>query len=169
MDSITYQKRAKEFAIYPKEIALEYLAIAICGEFGEILNKIKKVIRDNNGEFAEEKIEQLSDELGDVCWYAAQICTEIGVVFSIDRTKPSNHRNISIPQIVISCNAILAESMERMYSGNMEQATIKKLQNIIVMVASALNVDLSNVFERNIEKLSSRHARTVLGGSGDYR
>ena len=36
-----YQAQAKETAIYPEDKALEYLALGLVGEAGEVANKIK--------------------------------------------------------------------------------------------------------------------------------
>ena len=41
-----YERLAKTTAIYPKEKALEYLALGLTSEAGEVASKIKKIIRD---------------------------------------------------------------------------------------------------------------------------
>ena len=42
-----YQQEALSTAIYPQNKALEYLALKLCGESGEVAEKIGKSIRDN--------------------------------------------------------------------------------------------------------------------------
>lgn len=66
-----YQKQAAETAIYPKDKALEYLALGLVGEAGEVANKIKKVIRDGTSP------DSVIHELGDVLWYLAMLSTEL--------------------------------------------------------------------------------------------
>ena len=72
-----YQQKAKQTAIYPKEQALEYLTLGLVGEAGEIANKVKKVIRDDDGGLSSKKREELIGELGDVLWYLANLATEL--------------------------------------------------------------------------------------------
>ncbi len=77
-----YQAQAKETAIYPEDKALEYLALGLVGEAGEVANKIKKVIRDGTSP------NNVRDELGDVLWYLAMLSTEIG--YSLDTIADKN-------------------------------------------------------------------------------
>jgi NTP pyrophosphatase (non-canonical NTP hydrolase) len=79
MDFNYYQNRARETAIYPNMGSeFTYPALGLVGEAGEIANKLKKVIRDKSGVLSEEVRESVSDELGDVLWYVAQLATEMG-------------------------------------------------------------------------------------------
>lgn len=61
-------------AIYPENEALQYLALGLCSEAGEVAGKIKKYIRD--GGFSSEEIEK---ELSDVFWYLARLADTLGV------------------------------------------------------------------------------------------
>ena len=74
-----YQSATHKTAIYPKEKAVEYCVLGLLGEAGEIANKYKKVIRDNDGVITEEKVDQLFDELGDVLWYISELSTNLGI------------------------------------------------------------------------------------------
>ncbi len=75
-----YQKKAWETAIYPnKGKNLIYLMLSLGGESGEVLEKMKKIIRDDNYEIISEKKEELKKEIGDVFWYFASISTELGL------------------------------------------------------------------------------------------
>lgn len=104
-----YQKKAFETAIYPqKGNNIVYPSLGLGGETGEVLEKIKKVIRDENLKINLEKKEELIKELGDVLWYLAALSTE-------------------------------------------------------------LKLDLNDIAEKNILKLSSRKERNLLHGSGDNR
>ena len=41
-----YEQQAGETAIFPKDKALEYLALGLTSEAGEVAGKVKKLIRD---------------------------------------------------------------------------------------------------------------------------
>lgn len=103
-----YHEAIREFAIYPDSDTgstreLSYLALGLGGESGEVLEKTKKLIRDNKFDR-----EEVAKELGDVLWYLARY-------------------------------------------------------------ANAIGYDLDTIAQMNIDKLESRKARHVLGGSGDNR
>ena len=57
-----YQKKALETAIY--DMPIFYPALGLCGEAGEVADKVKKVIRDNNGEFSDEIKLEIAKDLG---------------------------------------------------------------------------------------------------------
>lgn len=72
-DFDAYQRRALETALFP-EIGGErcvYPALGLADEAGEVLGKIKKLYRDQDGEVTPEFRAQLKKELGDVFWYVA--------------------------------------------------------------------------------------------------
>jgi len=103
-----YQTQASKTAIYNDADVIIYPALGLLSEAGEVAGKIKKVLRDNNGQFLPEHREAIADEVGDCFWYMASLCTDLGF--------------------------------------GMEQ-----------------------IAQRNLDKLNSRMARGVLGGSGDNR
>ncbi len=83
MDFDTYQKFAKKTAVYPKiGKNFVYPALGLAGETGEVLEKIKKIFRDNNGKINKVNKEELSKELGDILWYISQLSTELGLTLS---------------------------------------------------------------------------------------
>lgn len=75
-----YQEKARSFAVYPdlgNNVA--YPTLGLTGEAGEVANQVKKVLRDDNGEIGEERLSKIIDELGDVLWYVANLCSELDV------------------------------------------------------------------------------------------
>lgn len=72
-----YQDFTDETAIYPKESALEYVALGLASEAGEFAGKVKKAIRDNNWD-----LDGMSKELGDVLWYVARAAAELDLYLS---------------------------------------------------------------------------------------
>lgn len=74
-----YQTQAATTAIYPESAKYIYPTLGLCGEAGEVAEKVKKIIRDSNGAFTEEKKSEIIKEVGDVLWYIAALLTDLGV------------------------------------------------------------------------------------------
>ncbi len=73
-----YQEKSRVTALYPdKNNNFVYPTLGLVGESGEIAEKIKKVLRDNNGKLTEDKKTEIGKELGDVLWYISQLATEL--------------------------------------------------------------------------------------------
>ena len=87
-----YQEFASN-ALQPKfkgETGLYGFALGLGGETGEVLDAIKK------REFYERKdipIEHIEEELGDVMWYIANICTRYGI--SLDDVLVKNVKKLN--------------------------------------------------------------------------
>ena len=75
-----YENLAGQTAIFPEDKALEYLALGMTSEAGEVAGKVKKLIRDGEDvEGFEMKKLAIASEIGDVLWYCAMMAKEIGV------------------------------------------------------------------------------------------
>ena len=75
-----YENLAGQTAIFPKDRALEYLALGMTSEAGEVAGKVKKLIRDGEDvEGFELKKIAIASEIGDVLWYCAMMAKEVGV------------------------------------------------------------------------------------------
>ena len=75
-----YENLAGQTAIFPEEKALEYLALGMTSEAGEVAGKVKKLIRDGEDkEGFEMKKLAIASEIGDVLWYCAMMAKEVGV------------------------------------------------------------------------------------------
>jgi NTP pyrophosphatase (non-canonical NTP hydrolase) len=84
MDLGEYQTRSRATAVYPGAGEnLLYPTLGLCGEAGEVAEKIKKMIRDDDGVLTDDRRRALSKELGDVLWYLAQIATEADLDLSV--------------------------------------------------------------------------------------
>ena len=78
MDFHTYQQLSRQTARYPDAgHNTTYPTLGLCGEAGEVADKIKKVMRDRGGVLDPEVRDDLRLELGDVLWYLAQLATEL--------------------------------------------------------------------------------------------
>jgi NTP pyrophosphatase (non-canonical NTP hydrolase) len=79
MDFIDYQIAAIRTAVYPRSQAVIYPTLGLTNEAGEVAGKVKKVLRDGDGNFTDqERLDQIIDELGDVLWYAAVLSADLG-------------------------------------------------------------------------------------------
>jgi len=80
MDLNAYQQAAGRTALYPDRGQNPlYPTLGLCGEAGEVADKVKKVLRDHGGVFSTERRQAIALELGDVLWYVAQLAHELGV------------------------------------------------------------------------------------------
>lgn len=75
-----YERLAAQTAVYPgRGNNLVYPVLGLTGESGEVAEKVKKLIRDKNYKISETFKEDIKKELGDVLWYIAAICYELGL------------------------------------------------------------------------------------------
>lgn len=77
-----YQKKAAftaDFKGWTKDFSMMYLCLGLAGESGEVIEKVKHVMRDSGGKMSAEKREQIKKELGDVLWYLSQIARMSGL------------------------------------------------------------------------------------------
>ena len=78
----TYQDAAKQFAVYPKHNAHNYVLFGLFSETGELAGKMKRALRGDLGTtnvFDNEMFRvALVHEIGDCLWYLAMICEEFG-------------------------------------------------------------------------------------------
>jgi NTP pyrophosphatase (non-canonical NTP hydrolase) len=89
MDFSDYQTKSRKTAKYPTiGHPVIYPALGLVNEAGEVAGKIKKVFRDKGGAISTDTRAALTAELGDVLWYIAQICSELGL--SLDEVAEFN-------------------------------------------------------------------------------
>jgi NTP pyrophosphatase (non-canonical NTP hydrolase) len=75
-----YQELSRRTATYPGAgDNIVYPTLGLAGEAGEVAEKVKKLLRDDDGVMSDERREALAGELGDVLWYVAQVATEAGL------------------------------------------------------------------------------------------
>lgn len=84
MDFKTYQQQSRSTAMYPGNGSnFVYPALGLAGETGEVVEKVKKLIRNDSAttvdQVSEEKKMEVENEMGDVLWYLAQLATELHI------------------------------------------------------------------------------------------
>jgi len=88
-----YQEKAKETAVYPNlDPKWIYPALGLSGESGEVIEKLKKILRDDNGKISNEKLDSIKKELGDVLWYISALATELGL--SLEEIAEDNIKKV---------------------------------------------------------------------------
>ncbi|HOS88239.1 MAG TPA: nucleoside triphosphate pyrophosphohydrolase family protein [Candidatus Pacearchaeota archaeon] len=95
-----YQNESRKTAIYPNlNNNFIYPTLGLAGEAGEVVEKIKKAIRDDNGIVSEERKIEIAKELGDVLWYVANLAKELDLSLeniacqNIEKLKSRQDRN----------------------------------------------------------------------------
>jgi len=98
-----YQLAAHGFADYtlpfvtegekPTRIDYCYPVMGLAEEAGEVSGKFAKAVRDNGGVISEERKTEIVKELGDVCWFVAEICT---LQCKYGRSNAEKHRQTYI-------------------------------------------------------------------------
>lgn len=76
-------------------------ALGLAGETGEVMEKVKKMIRDKDGVFSPtpEDLEELKKELGDVLWYLSALAFYNGIELddvaraNLDKLRSRKERN----------------------------------------------------------------------------
>jgi NTP pyrophosphatase (non-canonical NTP hydrolase) len=89
MDCDDYQRAAMRTA-RDKDAPDEFmhLVLGLVGEAGEIAEKVKKWVRDDNSDLARLDRDDMAKELGDVLWYSAVLAEFLG--FSLNDVAQRN-------------------------------------------------------------------------------
>jgi len=69
-----YQSAAAKTAMYKHNHKILYPALGLAGEAGEVANKVKKMLRDDNLDR-----NAIASEIGDVLWYAAMLSKDLNI------------------------------------------------------------------------------------------
>ena len=79
MEFADYSREARKTAVYPTlGHPIVYPALGLAGEAGEVVEKVKKAMRDDGMIITGSRRQELIKELGDVLWYLAAITDELG-------------------------------------------------------------------------------------------
>lgn len=60
-----------------KQFNIQYMALGLGGEVGEVQNEIKKLFRDDDNKLNDIRKTKIMSELGDTMWYLTGICRRI--------------------------------------------------------------------------------------------
>lgn len=81
------------------DAAIIYPTLGLTGEAGEVADKVKKVLRGDDGtkEFTDERKHAIALELGDVMWYVAALAHDLG--FTLHDIASMNLQKLHLRQI----------------------------------------------------------------------
>ncbi len=97
-----YQEKAKETALYPDKHRVVYPALGLGNEAGEVMGKIKKWLRgdDGDGAMSKDRMDLLEGELGDVLWYLSVLASDLGLsleavaMHNLDKLQSRKERGV---------------------------------------------------------------------------
>lgn len=178
-----YQEKAITSKIYDDSVAIPYVVLGICGETAELYEKIVEAI--GYGEGAD--LDLLSKETADIIWYLAAWAEENGLMLE-DIEKMSNmtsHPTIAdMMDDLVKYSGQIAEFSKKalrddfddisngVYPASKMDKTNTSVANLLLtvkLIVKYFGLDFETALQENIDKLASRAARGVLGGSGDVR
>lgn len=186
MNFSVYQQEALKTALYPNVGSnILYPMLGLMGESGEIAGKISKIIRDDNGTMTRERRAAIRGELGDVLWFMATVCAEanldMGTLYVLARRAVNNTHITDLPRLAFKISqqtARMSMLVEQFVYGP-RQGEINNLEPLgtditilftnMIDLCLACSLDIEQVAQSNIEKLTSRQERGVLQGDGDNR
>ncbi|UCG02450.1 MAG: nucleoside triphosphate pyrophosphohydrolase family protein [Candidatus Heimdallarchaeota archaeon] len=190
MNLSEYQQKARETAIYLgiPYTTMIYPALGLMGECGEVTEKVKKLIRDDNWHITKKRSDAIKKGLSDCCWYLANICcdTDLDLEMMYQMRGSSivhRLRSFTIYQLVIFLNvnaSSVANKLSEWYYSyecrlNEYQRFIEiptNISNIITCIetiANRLDTQLHEILDINLAKLRIRKENKTLHGSGDNR
>lgn len=192
-----YQTAALRTAIYPEQMQMEYPCLGLCGESGEVADKIKKLVRDHNwypGQpIPEAQRKAIALELGDVMWYVAVLLDRKGWSMSdamnafdmsldqrIDDRVPNLlsyfKKHSYLYEEPADVMAVVLCSLASKYAlGTMTKkcsaisVPTAYIVAVVARLAEVTGYSLEEICQMNIEKLQGRVDRGTLHGSGDER
>ena len=184
-----YQVAAMSTAL-PASLNMAYMSYGLVNEIGELQEKlVANPLKTPN---PDETIK----ELGDVLWYIAGVSKIRG--WKLSEVVLGDTTDIAISEYAVGeesevlasesgqesciklsigltiaagnlCGALKKEIRDNTHRPDVEKDALRKIFQISATLAKVLGSTLEHVAIANIEKLASRKARGVIGGSGDNR
>jgi len=174
MEFNEYQEKAQEVAIYPKNFKARhtnhlldsFVAIAT------ICETVKKVIRDNNGNFNNKDIAVIYENTH-LALFALNANLEQLLTKEFNKTADKEDSFILIDRLIYPMLGLIGETGELFASiRNVTGGAKKELGDVqwyLSDLAFNLGIKLDDVAETNIKKLTARKEQGKLHGSGDNR
>lgn len=88
MNMNDYQQAALRTANLKHKNEIFHLVLGLVGESGEIAEKFKKWVRDQESDESKIDVDDIKKELGDVVWYVAVLAEYLGI--SLDDVVTTN-------------------------------------------------------------------------------
>lgn len=160
-----YQKQAMSTAVYPEQYKIAYPTLGFIEEVEELLDVS-----------ADDK-ETMIKEMGDVCWYAAAVATDLGLELEACYDDYMFLLEDDVEALFIqSCK--IAGRVKKILRGDKDVEGKRKeigqrlgdvLRRLSALAGKYADTTLEEVLRINLEKLAARQERGTLKGDGDNR
>ncbi len=177
MDFKTYQIESRKTAQYPgMGQSVAYPLMGLLGECGELIEKFKKVLRDNNGELTQDRKNGIIGEVGDEIWYLFNLYTEACLDFEkeyvekklTEEIKKSPIKLLASMHCCISDIATFCVGENHVLLSKITEPS-NTLLSCLKQICAMCGVSIEEAMQKNIDKLKSRKERNVISGDGDTR
>ena len=147
-----------------------YLSLGLCGEIGELAEKLKKNLRD--GTLIEA--ETIAKELGDVLWYWTRLCQvvklEPSFLAKFNKTAILRRGTPGEELLLVAKHAgALVGFLQDNHSNPQLPHHFSALYQHLEVLAQTWNFPMVQIMHMNVTKLRDRKARSMIRGSGDER
>lgn len=169
-----YTELAHETAEYPEDQAVMYLALGLADEAGEALESAREEPRG-----AYHWKQEVTDEVGDVFWYTAELSRRVG-----ELDEPAAPGPMDIEKGVESLHEVQTTAAKvcgkvkkalRDDGGEITENRSRDIQRLCALVKIKLEATCHHlglgppeyVMGRNLEKLQDRDSRGLIKGDGE--
>lgn len=174
IDYKTYEELAITTKCYDDKVALPYVVLGLCGEVGELYEKIQQ----------ESEKDLIVKEFGDVLWYMAAIRVEFRLKEQVN--WPERNNQIANPMTIGAEMGKICEQIKKYLRDDWKrdediefpqkrkcvvQDAWNELLQLLVNLAFQLFSEntMNELGQMNIDKLASRAKRNKIHGEGDLR
>ena len=143
---------------------IHYACLGLMGECGEIIDVIKKMSFRPEGEVG---IGELTEELGDVMWYLAELATGLEIDLAAELCRKgfqnANYRKSNLESYAAT---MLSVALKCYTYGHVHRqrepliAGMRKIYACIRLICQLCNIPMSAVLDGNIYKLKKRYPAT---------
>lgn len=166
-----YQQQALTTAVFPLERAVDYCALGLASELGELLEKWC----DHSYGYDSPEIDS---EAGDVWWYMAALCDALSEPFSraVDMGQEWNNyidRDLSagLAKVTGAVKKAIRDDHGIITTGRKAKIMegISQIAFALRNMAEECGTTDRAVMLRNLDKLAARKAAGTIKGDGDHR
>lgn len=174
VDYASYEALAITTKCYSDKVAYPYVTLGLCGELGELYEKLSKESEDTH---------LIELEFQDIMWYLAAIRIEFNLEKKTDWPTLSGRKvgpfdlPAAIGKIAEQLKKYLRDDWKENETTLLSEERKKKIQSawdeiMQIMVDfnnQAFNRSMNEQGQQNIDKLADRAKRNQIHGSGDLR
>lgn len=167
-----YQIGAEKTAIYDEKYKerykVTYPAHGLTGEAGEVVDKFKKQIRDNNVSDID-----IALELGDVLWYIAISCRDLDLSIGVEELNSVRYdcqqsTHMLAVSLANTCSMISVK-MLACGKGGVSCGALYHALCYVSLIGDRIGYTLEEIAKMNLAKLERRMQNGTIHGSGDNR